>query len=47
MAGLKGLNESVAKQRIEELLNTLNLTHAANDYSRKKHALTYENNLSE
>jgi ABC-2 type transport system ATP-binding protein len=30
MAGLKGLNESIAKQRIEELLNTLNLTHAAN-----------------
>jgi ABC-2 type transport system ATP-binding protein len=47
MAGLKGLNESVAKQRIEELLNTLNLTHAANDCSRKKHALTYANNLSE
>ncbi|NQZ87585.1 MAG: ATP-binding cassette domain-containing protein [Colwellia sp.] len=30
MAGLKGLNESVANQKIEELLNTLNLTHAAN-----------------
>ena len=30
MAGLKGLNESIAKQRIEELLNTLNLTHAKN-----------------
>ncbi|MFB0980392.1 MAG: ATP-binding cassette domain-containing protein [Alteromonadaceae bacterium] len=30
MASLKGLSESVANQRIEELLNTLNLTHAAN-----------------
>jgi ABC-2 type transport system ATP-binding protein len=30
MAGMKGLNESFANQRIEELLNTLNLTHAAN-----------------
>jgi ABC-2 type transport system ATP-binding protein len=30
MAGLKGLSEYVANERIEELLNTLNLTHAAN-----------------
>jgi ABC-2 type transport system ATP-binding protein len=29
MAGLKGLNESLTKQTIEDLLNKLNLTHAA------------------
>jgi ABC-2 type transport system ATP-binding protein len=30
MAGLKGLNEVIANQKIEDLLNKLNLTHAAN-----------------
>ncbi|MFT7430922.1 MAG: ABC-2 type transport system ATP-binding protein [Colwellia sp.] len=29
MAGLKGLNQSLATQRIEDLLAKLNLTHAA------------------
>ena len=30
MAGMKGLNESLANQKIDDLLNKLNLTHASN-----------------